>query len=432
MNIIKYLGQGIFHNDNYLECQDSLGYLVTESGRVILALSDGCGSCIHAKSASETVVDTILEYYSDNTNSLANDINAKKQLIKMINDRLLQKALKLSYKDTYEFSATMVFAVIEDCYVLIGHIGDGALMCYGKNGELLFESVAENGVDEYETYFVNSYDALRRFRLDILELEEKSLLRNIVMYSDGPEKMFNSHIRKGLNEGATSLVSNVRNNNITDCAQLGEYLHSIFTDSAKNATDDWSLIVFDREQNMCNDFNPEPVVMSSVYAERTSDRYKDFSSVSYLASPVSAEEEKNEISYSAADIDETNDSESVKENPDGDTLDVYQENSNKDESCQREAEQISFIEKNIDELYVDFEDPAYNHSEINDLDYPEIEPDFLGKNGQYPESVFDDVKLSDDMSANTDAHRTENFEKNEQPTAGRIKNYIKKITKGLW
>lgn len=427
VNVLKYAGQGIYHSDKGTEYQDSLDSRITEYGRIILVLSDGCGSCFHAKTASDAVVNTVMEYYSDKETTLSNDVAAKKRLLELINERLLKKAYEFSYKDTYEFSATMVFAVIEGNYVLIGHIGDGALLCYGENGELLYESAAENGADKYETYFVNSYDALQHFRLDILELEEKSILRNLVMYSDGPEKMFDNHIAKGLNKGAASLVENVRNNNINNCEQLGEYLHGIFSDSLSNAADDWSLIVYDRDQSMCADFNPEPVTMSTIFYDRYLKTYRAIeNSIRHMQSAFDSayeSEEPDSESDALEDYDEsTRISHAVTSQNKSDIKSA--DNKKEDENSQNGYDQISFIEKNIEEMYADSEGLAYNFVEIRDGDYPEFETELIGKEYEYPD--YGQNEEADDEPADSEYSTVPDEFVKEKKADGIIKSWLKK------
>lgn len=424
VNILKYIGRGIYHSDKEIECQDSVGSVITEQGRVIMVLSDGCGSCLHAKIASDTVVNTVLNYYSDRETTLSNDVAAKKRFLDLINERLFQKACELSYKDTYEFFATMIFAVIEENYVLVGHIGDGALICYGEHGEVLFESVAENGEDKYETYFVNSYDALSHFRLDLLELEEKNILRNLVMYSDGPEKMFDNHIESGLNEGAASLVENTRNNNITDCEQLGKYLHSIFNDALSNAADDWSLLVYDRDQSVCVDFNPEPVVMASVFYENYPKSYPIAeNSITHKqgASKIVTETEEKEFDGALVGYEEQ---ESVSDR----SREVdEEENDTENEYDQGVSEQISFIEKNIEDIYSDFEGVAYKFNEIRDIDHMKVDADFINEAyvDEYPNDCQD--QGNDIIRTDVEEGAVADEVKQDKKTDGKLKSLLKKF-----
>lgn len=372
-NILRYLGEGSYHTDMGLPCQDFLDFAVTEKGRVVLALSDGCGSSLYANVASETVVKFIIEYFSDDKNRLSDDVSMKKHLLEHLNRELFKKAEEHSYPDTYEFCATMIFAVVEDNQILIGHIGDGALMCYGEKGEILFESAAENGGASNITYFVNSYDAFDHFRLDLLELEDESALKNLVMFSDGPQKMFDNHIEENISEGVISLVEKVSNKEITDCTQLRNHLHEIFVNSTNNIFDDWSLMILDTDQPQCKDFDSEPVCMEMVFYEKyrknnpSYNRYVEWKldKIRRIRRPVKSEkseEENSNFAFEGAATGETH--------PEVSASVGYDERADREED--REDAEFFVMEDEVD--YYDSEEPIYGSCEIES--FFSIERDF--------------------------------------------------------
>ena len=55
MNIIRYLGRGVYHEDNGIPCQDRAKYRYAANGNVILAISDGCSGCTEEVRGNDAV-----------------------------------------------------------------------------------------------------------------------------------------------------------------------------------------------------------------------------------------------------------------------------------------------------------------------------------------------------------------------------------------
>lgn len=270
MNILQYIGQGTVHFDNGTPCQDYAGSYVTANGRVILAVSDGCSSSLGAQAASACNVRAVIEFFSQEDRALSDGVDMKKELLSFINRKLLETAREMQYIDSAEFAATLIFAVLDKDVLLSGHIGDGNLLCFDENGELMHYSDAENGVSSRYTYFTNSNGALSHFRSELVprvDTENNRTMRNVVLYSDGPQKMFFENGNQDIVTGVGAMVERLHAGEITESADLRRYLHESFRRAMYLIGDDWSVIVLDTIQPESHDAMTVPDVMKLHFLE---------------------------------------------------------------------------------------------------------------------------------------------------------------------
>ena len=257
MNIIRFLGRGVYHEDNGVPCQDRAKYRYANNGNVILALSDGCSSSAYAEAAAEVNVDTVIRLFSGCT--LAEFLKTKKNasdVIDPILEAMKKRVPKQFEKDPSDFSATLLFAVTDGKDVLLGHIGDGNILCVNDDGEPSFYSEEENIGAANRTYFTVSDNAKAHLRLNLVPAAD---VRNILLYSDGPQQMLWYRGDKNIETAAADLAGRVRDGEITNCAQLADTLTEMTSDAMYQLMDDWSMLVLDTRQKQCRDLTFDPV-----------------------------------------------------------------------------------------------------------------------------------------------------------------------------
>ena len=259
MNIIRYLGRGVYHEDNGVPCQDRAKYRYAANGNVILALSDGCSSAEYAETAAETNVDAVLRLFSDV--KLKDFLDQEKNAADVI-DPILAAMEKHNGKryaeESSDFSATLLFAVSDGKDILLGHIGDGNILCVSPDGKTVFYSQEENAGAADRTYFTVSPDAKAHLRLTLVPAKD---VRNVILYSDGPQKMLWYRGDKNIEKAALALAADVQAGKITCCRQLSDTLTEMTSGAMYQLMDDWSMLILDTEQNQCSDLTFDPVSM---------------------------------------------------------------------------------------------------------------------------------------------------------------------------
>ncbi len=266
MNIIRYLGRGVYHEDTGVPCQDRARYRYAKNGNVILAIADGCSSAAFAETAADVNVDTVLRLFSNIT--LRDFLRQNKNAADVIDPILaaMKKKHPGQYeKDPTEFSATLLFAVTDGRDILLGHLGDGNLICADSEGGTAFYSKEENQGSASSTYFTVSPDAKAHLRLDLVPAKN---VRNILLYSDGPQKMLWYNGDKDIEKAALALISHVRSGEIKDCRGLTETLTDMIADAMYQLMDDWSMLILDTEQKQCRDLPFDPVSMKQAFMKR--------------------------------------------------------------------------------------------------------------------------------------------------------------------
>ena len=259
MNIIRYVGRGVYHEDNGVPCQDRAKYRYAENGNVILALADGCSSAKYAEAAADANVDTVLRLFSEL--SLRDFLQQDKTAADVIDPILAHMKKRHGKRFTeapFDFSATLLFAVTDGRDLLIGHLGDGNVLCVKKDGSPAFWSPEDNAGSADRTFFTVSPDAKAHLRLTLLPADD---VTNVLLYSDGPQKMLWYRGDRNVEQAALALANRVREGAITNCAGLADALAEMTADAMYQLMDDWSMLVLDTEQKQCDDMLFDPVSM---------------------------------------------------------------------------------------------------------------------------------------------------------------------------
>lgn len=270
MNIMQYLGRGYRHEVEETDCQDYADYYVpdknSENQNIIMAVSDGCSSSKFAKEAAKSNVDAIIKYFKDHSleEFLKNPYYEQQAIItKCCWDALANEAKNQNSDSVSDFSATLVFVVINKQQILIGHIGDGAVFCLDGKNSIINVSRPDNGSASYYTYFTSCN------RPDFLHLTTlpRFGIKNIVLTTDGPGSLIE---RVGtydiLNPAVIELSKSVTTGEVTNCSQIADKLVDLTLTMIEHF-DDWALIFFSQDGEQCDDKITVPVSMSDAVIE---------------------------------------------------------------------------------------------------------------------------------------------------------------------
>lgn len=163
---------GTSHIKTEVECQDAVATYI-KNGMSVIALADGLGSAKYSLEGSSIVVNAICKYMANNCNKIFKEENKtiiRQELLDDLLHRLNKRAKKLKC-ELRELASTLMFVVVkEDEQVLIGHIGDGCIVCKDIDGWNI-PSLAYKKLTNNETEFVTSRNALstmKMFKADLV------------------------------------------------------------------------------------------------------------------------------------------------------------------------------------------------------------------------------------------------------------------------
>ena len=273
MNIIRYLGRGVYHEDNGIPCQDRAKYRYAGNGNIILAVSDGCSSAKFAEDAAEVNVDAVLRLFSEIP--LREFLDKGKNAADVIDPILAamqKKNAKKFAEDASDFSATLLFAVTDGRDILLGHIGDGNILCVNDDGATAFYSQEENAGAADRTYFTVSPDAKAHLRLTLVPAKD---VRNILLYSDGPQKMLWYKGDKDIEKAALALAAKVQTGQIENSKGLADALSEMTSGAMYQLMDDWSMLILDSRQEQCKDLTFDPVSMKQRFMHMFEGQHKE-------------------------------------------------------------------------------------------------------------------------------------------------------------
>lgn len=291
MKILRFLGKGTGHETAGKDCQDRIGYKALPD-KTILAVSDGCSSSKYAENAAQCNIDIILDIFSkydidslsrsslaklypvlneENCNIAEDDIIScfewifKYSLATLDLKPKSKKIIKKSGKEpnnSKDLCATLLFAVWEKDKILIGHIGDGNIICFDKSGNTVFHSAQDNGKDSSHTYFTVSPDFLEHFNYDIIPATD---VDSIIMFSDGPQTMFKCE-QGDIVSGAYKIVAEpVAKGEIRTESELVDALREPIGHAKHYIFDDWSILIAHKEKN--EDSELKPVSLYQLFKE---------------------------------------------------------------------------------------------------------------------------------------------------------------------
>lgn len=171
--------RGTSHIRINLPCQDSHEIRIISNEQLLVAVADGLGSAAHseegAKIAVKTALDTLEESLS--TESILH-LEKWGEVLKKAFSCAIQKLQDTAVEAKIplrEYGTTLIVAVIQNDWIAIGHLGDGAVVEMLRNNEIKTISPPQRGEYANEVMPLTGQGALDAVRITIHQNEVEAL-----------------------------------------------------------------------------------------------------------------------------------------------------------------------------------------------------------------------------------------------------------------
>jgi hypothetical protein len=178
--------QGLSHQKLDLPCQDAMKYHCLPGGILLVALADGAGSAIHAELGAQAAVQASLDWLIP---CLENDRPVEccewEELIwetfQNARTALEQLAQGEQEEPIRSFATTLTCLVATPQQLIVGQLGDGAVVAAGEDGSLHAVTTLQRGEYANETNFLTQDQALDLVAIQVLDEQ----VRSLAVMSDG-------------------------------------------------------------------------------------------------------------------------------------------------------------------------------------------------------------------------------------------------------
>jgi serine/threonine protein phosphatase PrpC len=177
--------QGLSHQKLGLPCQDALEYRCLPDGALLVALADGAGSATRAELGARAAVQAALDSL---TFSLEQGLPSECcgwvelfwQTFASARAALIQLAEELD-ESLRDFATTLTCLAATPDQLIVGQLGDGAVVARGADGLLETVTTSQRGEYANETYFLTQEQALEQVAIQVINLPVQAL----AVMSDG-------------------------------------------------------------------------------------------------------------------------------------------------------------------------------------------------------------------------------------------------------
>ena len=177
--------QGLSHQKQGLPCQDALKYRCLPGGIFLVTLADGAGSAIHAELGAQAAVQASVDWLIA---SLENDQPIEccewTEVIweSFQNARTaLEKLGEENDEPLRSFATTLTCLVATPERLVVGQLGDGAVVAAGEKGDLNTVTTLQRGEYANETNFLTQDQALDLVAIQVIDEQVQAL----AVMSDG-------------------------------------------------------------------------------------------------------------------------------------------------------------------------------------------------------------------------------------------------------
>ncbi len=177
--------QGLSHQKQGLPCQDALEFRCLPDGVLLVALADGAGSATRSEVGARAAVQAALDSLASSLESCqpANCCDwvevfcdtferARAALIQLSEER--DEPLR-------DFATTLTCLAATSEQLIVGQLGDGAVVARGADGILDTVTTLQRGEYANETYFLTQEQALEQVAIQVINLPMQAL----AVMSDG-------------------------------------------------------------------------------------------------------------------------------------------------------------------------------------------------------------------------------------------------------
>lgn len=260
MNIMAYLGQGIDHERNGRPCQDVIGFMRREDAQqVALVLSDGDSEAQYAHEAAQATVRAVLDlfFHTRVGDFLALDEPSQRSaIIDACQRGVGRMAQQMECDQLDQFAATLLFAAWDDQHLVVGNLGDGGIFARTPEGTKLISRPESWGREARHTDFTIDPQAKEHLRLQVFARDQLDV-QTLMLTSDGTWSMLERRGGGRAERAVEELLALVHRGTVRDQDSLAAVLDAM-TQRASDRMDDWSVLVWDRDQVDMGEELPEP------------------------------------------------------------------------------------------------------------------------------------------------------------------------------
>lgn len=182
--------RGTSHLKTRTPCQDSCAYMVTDSGTLLLAVSDGAGSAARSDLGSGQAVNQVLEILFHGLQGRPARVH--RAWGDLLYDAFLEtrgRILSLADQEGGEardYACTLTVVLANKNWLVTGQIGDGFAAAQTDDGELLAIAEPQRGEYADSTFFITDANAAEVFHGRVYRLgEDIDRIRALAAMTDG-------------------------------------------------------------------------------------------------------------------------------------------------------------------------------------------------------------------------------------------------------
>ena len=177
--------QGLSHQKQGLPCQDALEYRCLPGGALLVALADGAGSAtrseLGARAAVQAAVDALTSGLESGLPAECCDwVEMFLETFESARTALIQLAEECE-EPLRVFATTLTCLVATPEQLVVGQLGDGAVVARGADGVLDTITTVQRGEYANETNFLTQEQALEQVAIQVINLPMQAL----AVMSDG-------------------------------------------------------------------------------------------------------------------------------------------------------------------------------------------------------------------------------------------------------
>jgi len=177
--------QGLSHQKQGLPCQDALEYRCLPGGALLVALADGAGSAARSELGAHAAVQAAMD-------SLASSLEQSQpaeccdwvELLWKTFENARAALIQLAEEQDEPlaaFATTLTCLAATPEQLIVGQLGDGAVVARGADGVLNTVTTSQRGEYANETYFLTQEQALEQVAIQVIDLPMQAL----AVMSDG-------------------------------------------------------------------------------------------------------------------------------------------------------------------------------------------------------------------------------------------------------
>ena len=231
---------GTSHVARGLPCQDSHAVKTLESGDLVIAVADGCGSSKRSDEGSRSAVEVSTQFIAER---LQREHPATAEECTALLESALREAstalqqLALPESDVNEVATTLLLTLVTDQWLATAQIGDGAIVCRSRTGELTVVSNSPRGEYVNETTYLTSPTYESHVHKTTLPSSD---VTGIAMFTDGVEFLALRYLDNTAHEPFFSTMFDFALNPTSTPEDLQQFLAS---DRVCERTDDDKTLV---------------------------------------------------------------------------------------------------------------------------------------------------------------------------------------------